>query len=621
MRNKINSLFLFFLCSYNVFSNDSWQKIDQLTPQQEQNLLALSKLYGYTRYFYPNQVVEKEFEQLDWYKLLVIGIREVIDAESEEVLKSKLMTLFSPIVPELSFENKNTLPPVSNKTPFYAREHLGYGARPVENIFYDRIKTFSETDQFIPVPDSMYCLPLNDRLDIYFPLALTRECQNILGIKQIKKQLGKITFKLLPISSGKAIFKHLSGKKVKKEFAFLFDPGFRIADIMIRWNIIQHFYPYYTEDSLTSIWEDNLTLSMNEAVSCDNQSEYYDIIRKCLAKVKDSHIVLEGNAYVGGHIMARLNFWIPDLELNRCSDTIFINQVPDSLKNILQTGDRLISVNNIEINSLIKKKWDLIPSSTVQGKYEALVLNQLLGSLKEDSLFTLEFETKDNKKVKINTKSDQINPSPSSDITYPYFVSDLGNGIFHVNLVFHNKKEANLQFQSKISEMKNAKGIIIDVRGYPNYHILDSLLGYFSKDPILWGDFRRPVYRFPNQKNVEYTKHIDEYLPCPNEYFDVPMCILINSKAMSYAESVIDALKRNTKATLIGEPTIGTNGDISSMQLPVFNFLLSMVKDFSSYHGKGIEPDIHVSMNMEAIRNKNDLQLNAAIKYLNEIKE
>ena len=88
---------------------------------------------------------------------------------------------------------------------------------------------------------------------------------------------------------------------------------------------------------------------------------------------------------------------------------------------------------------------------------------------------------------------------------------------------------------------------------------------------------------------------------------------------MSYAETIIEILKRNKIGTLIGEPTIGTNGDVGILNLPVYAFNMSIIKDFSGYHGKGIFPVITVKRTLESIQNNKDNILETAIKHIYEL--
>jgi hypothetical protein len=161
----------------------------------------------------------------------------------------------------------------------------------------------------------------------------------------------------------------------------------------------------------------------------------------------------------------------------------------------------------------------------------------------------------------------------------------------------------------------NACDTILDMRGYPDYHVTDSIIPHFSKEPVQWGDFRCPLRYFPNQEHVIYKEKI-RYLPVSDDFIDTPVYVLINHKAMSYAETVIEIIRRSQTGTLAGQPTAGTNGDITFMHLPVFGFSMTAVKDFSGCHGKGIQPDIPVQPTLEAIREGRDELLETAILLL-----
>jgi C-terminal processing protease CtpA/Prc len=94
---------------------------------------------------------------------------------------------------------------------------------------------------------------------------------------------------------------------------------------------------------------------------------------------------------------------------------------------------------------------------------------------------------------------------------------------------------------------------------------------------------------------------------------------LINSKSISYAESVIETLKRNLIGVTIGDTTIGCNGDVAMFKLPVFSFIMTVTKDFSGYHASGISPDIKTIYNLEAIRKQQDKEIETALNYLYDL--
>jgi hypothetical protein len=123
------------------------------------------------------------------------------------------------------------------------------------------------------VPDSSYGYKLTDKIDVYIPLSLSYKHVKNDKLKYLQKKLDKVSFRLFPESIVKAMF----SKNKDKTYAFLFDIDFRMADIMVRWNIIQHFYPYYEEDQLDNKWHDILYKTFINAAKCYNQYDYINV--------------------------------------------------------------------------------------------------------------------------------------------------------------------------------------------------------------------------------------------------------------------------------------------------------------------------------------------------------
>ena len=118
-------------------------------------------------------------------------------------------------------------------------------------------------------------------------------------------------------------------------------------------------------------------------------------------RLNDSHIILYPNASVSNIVGVSFSMYMPDIVLDWCQDTVFIVSVPDSLQTLMSKGDKIIAVNDIPIDILIREKWNLIPASTKQAKFEALVRNQLLSCFNKDSIFNIKIENRKRKKITI----------------------------------------------------------------------------------------------------------------------------------------------------------------------------------------------------------------------------
>jgi hypothetical protein len=68
------------------------------------NLTAFTRLWGYVRHWYPAD----EAQEIDWERFAVHGAREVSNASDDLELQTKLLGLFSPLVPQLQLYGKRT---------------------------------------------------------------------------------------------------------------------------------------------------------------------------------------------------------------------------------------------------------------------------------------------------------------------------------------------------------------------------------------------------------------------------------------------------------------------------------------------------------------------------------
>ncbi len=620
-------LLIAILVSCNPSYSDSiWVKEKNLNDIQARNLLALSKLYGCARYFYPNMLTS-EWTDLDWYKYLAIASERIMNVEDKEVLKKELLNLYSPIIPELTFEldslpiidHKNSIRKMGN-VPFYVWKHYGFGKRPIDNIFESKIELIDTLTDELPIPDSLYRIELTPDIYVYYPIAVSYKHQKTASFKKLKKQISQKKLRLLDISEANYILKDILNIPIKnKEIAFIRDPHIRFADIMVKWNIINHFYPYFDEDNLTNKWDDVLITGLNEAASCNNQAEYYNVVRRLFSNVNDSHITVHRYGVLSKLLGLQLPYFVSDIKLGWIGNKIYLDEnLPDTLNTSIRRGDVISFINGLPIDSVIYQKLQLISASTIPAKYESLTGGVLLESFKYADTLHVGFTNKNKEVITIPVVAKSNPYSISEKEPNTNFISESA-GIYYINLTKRDSTASYQHFRKKLDQIKKAKGIILDIRGYPDYTVADSIIVHFKKDSLEWGDFRRPERYFPFQQHVIYKKDIS-YLPSAKEDLsDIPVCILINHKAVSYAETLITLIKKNKIGTLIGQPTNGTNGDVTMIHNPIYGFTMTVIKDFSGLHGKGIMPDINVQPTLDGIIANKDEILETAKKYICEL--
>lgn len=624
---KILVLLLTILVSCSSsYSDNIWRKESKLNEIQARNLLALSKLYGCARYFYPNAQTS-EWTDVDWYKYLSIASERLMNIEDPELLKNELINLYSPIIPELRFDldslfikdHKKNIK-AKGKAPFYVWRHYGFGKRPRENVFESRIELVDSIIEGLPVPDSLYRIELAPEIFAYYPIAISYKHKKTGAFKKLRKEISQKKLTLLNISEVNYIIKDIFHKPVKnRDINFIKDPYVRFADIIVKWNIIYHFYPYFEEDNLIDKWDDILINGLNNAALCGNQREYYNVVRRLFSNVNDSHIYVNRYSQLSKLVALQLPYFLSDIRLGWVGNKIYLDEnLPDTLNQSIKRGDVVSFINGVPIDSVIKQKFQLISASTIPAKYESLIGGVLFESFRYCDTLQVGFTNKDNEVITIPVVTKRSPYSLWDEDSNIDFISE-SKGIYYINLTNKNCTSTYQHFREKLAQLKKAKGIILDIRGYPDSSVADSIIVHFKRDSLEWGDFRRPERYFPFQQHVRYKKDIS-YLPAAKEDLsDIPVCVLINHKAVSYAETLITLIKKNKIGILIGQPTTGTNGDMTIIENPIYGFMMTAIKDFSGYHGKGIMPDIIVEPTLDGIIANKDEILEIAKKYLYEL--
>ena len=209
------------------------------------------------------------------------------------------------------------------------------------------------------------------------------------------------------------------------------------------------------------------------------------------------------------------------------------------------------------------------------------------------------------------------------------------DNIFYVNLSDPELIKYK-SFANRITEINTGKGVIFDMRGYPNEYVM-SIMAHLTDTVLSCGNLSNVITYFPDRLqphlkpaktwyiapamsdiSKSYAKKY-EYPQPVKQKIEVPCVFLVNAESISFMETLVEMIKHFRLGVIIGENTAGCNGDAARFyNLPFAYFTMTgckfMNRDGSQHHGIGVIPDIYVE-NTDPFTDK---QLEAAIKYLNE---
>ena len=171
------------------------------------------------------------------------------------------------------------------------------------------------------------------------------------------------------------------------------------------------------------------------------------------------------------------------------------------------------------------------------------------------------------------------------------------------------------------AHFKNARGLIIDIRNYPNNFMPFSLGNYIKPSFTPFVKFTTTDLSNPGQ--FIFTPMLSNGVKekGPENAFTGKIVILINEQSQSQSEYTAMALRTAPGAVVMGSQTAGADGNVSSVRFPggfgtSFSGIGVFYPDGGETQGIGIVPDIKVLPTQKGIAEGRDEVLEKAIEYI-----
>src|SRR5690554_5220535 len=372
-----------------------------------------------------------------------------------------------------------------------------------------------------------------------------------------------------------------------------------IGNVINTYNVFQHFYPYFNEVDLD--WDKELDTALQRSLNDRTAKDHLVTLQKFTAPLKDGHI------YVSG---PKQEYYTPPINWEWIEGKLVITQIKEEGLGI-QIGDIVTKVNNQFSEDYFKEINSRISAGT-QGwlNYRAQSVS-LFGE--KDEQLVLEVN---NKNIVLNRDKQYAYGETDIDIQKNDYKL-LPDGIYYLNL---SKIEMDT-IASLFPQLQQAKGIICDLRGYPNgnHGFISHLL---KKKDTSKAWMRVPEIIYPDHIKVSgYENHGWELEPKKPYLGDKKVVFLIDGRSISYAESYMSFIEGYQLATIVGQPTAGTNGNVNPFTI-LGNFTISwtgmkVVKhDGSQHHAIGVLPDIYVNKSIEGVKLGKDEFLEKAVEVI-----
>jgi hypothetical protein len=387
------------------------------------------------------------------------------------------------------------------------------------------------------------------------------------------------------------------------------DPGFQILALFRFWNIVEYWSP--NRSIVGEDWNAVLRAFLPRIALAKTSEDYQRELIALIAMDHDTHANLWSSLKVRppvGDCRLPLN-----LRFIGRSPVIYSFASTDAAATAdFKVGDVLTALDGQPVNKLVEAWSPYYADSNQAARYRDIARNMTAGScgpatvnlLRGTKSFTIKTQRTPAKEMKAISSTHDLPGDTfrmlSSDVAYVKLSSIKSGDIAH-----------DLQLAA------NTKGLIIDIRNYPDEFVVFSLGSYLIDHPTDFvkftsGDLSNPgAFRWAPPIQLQ---------PAPPHY-PGKIVIIVDETTQSQAEYTTMAFRSATQATVIGSTTAGADGNVSSIPLP--GGLSSMISGLGVFYpgGKptqqvGIIPDKTVIPTIEGIRAGRDEVLEEAIRQI-----
>jgi hypothetical protein len=588
-------MFILFLIGYFEPGVQSTKTQSQLLSEVEDkefdqieisNLVAFAKLYGYVRYFHPSD----EASQINWNSFLVYGVKHVVKADNAQELQQILEELFYPIAPTLQILPSNQQPKEVAKiegAKLMAWQHFGLDTNPYPTSGYASKRVISDSNNEIKLfdqklsPGTTVMKNLNSDLKAQIPIVLYSDGTGTLGdTEQSLKDFEVLNYYI---------------KYVKHDEVTAY-----LVNTILSWNVFQHFYPYF--DVVDVNWESELERTLANILQSKDHDGYEKNFRLMLAKLGDAQITALNES--------KNNFLPFNIDLIENEFVVSASESDD-----IQLGDRILKINNLAPDKFVNQFESVISGSQHWKKYQ--MLKEAFTSELAETELSLEINRNgtilENVKVQFN-----YFPIDEFDRTNKEPIYEIEDGTYYINQTLIS----DYQFNEQLEKLKNAKGIIIDLRGIQeDFEAGKVIISHLIDYPVQLPNTQVPTIIYPDQDKMKFAPTQLTVEPV-SPRLTAKTVYLSYSGTISSSEIFLETVKSNKIAEIVGEDSAGATGNLNFIRLfdSQYHIFWSGTKvlkqDGSQHHLIGVKPTIPVHRTINGVLQGKDEYIEKALEII-----
>lgn len=391
------------------------------------------------------------------------------------------------------------------------------------------------------------------------------------------------------------------------------DAGLRLLALYRYWNMIAYFFPY--RYAIGEDWQPVLAEFIPQFAAARTDEQYRLAALALIARIHDTH----ANIYGSDKILAAYKgtFNVPvqvRFVEGQAVVTDFFHEILGPATG-LQKGDIILAVDGVKVADMVTARLPLTPASNEPTQLRNIARDLLRGNSEKATLLVRR-AGRDFPVVIARVQPVQLNLALNDGTPDPKapFWKLLPDNVGYLSLGTIRQAE----LPAAMAQLKNTKGLVIDIRNYPAEFVVFSLTKYLSSKSVPFVRFSVPQPTYPGMFLSTPTIAVPGTKDVP---YAGKIIILVNELSQSQSEYTTMALRAVPGAKVVGSTTAGADGNVSTIILP--GNISTMITGLGIYYPDGgetqrvgIVPDVVVQPTIAGIRAGRDEVLEKAVELI-----
>jgi C-terminal processing protease CtpA/Prc len=378
-----------------------------------------------------------------------------------------------------------------------------------------------------------------------------------------------------------------------------FDVIAEAADVIVLWNVLEHFWPYWNDVSVD--WHAQLDAALNDALDDRDVDDHVMTLKRLAAAAPDGHMY---STCPGQSERASPPFAVELIE-----GQVVVTASADAN---VERGDVIVSIDGQPATRLLAIEEALASGSPQSRRFDGLAR---LGRGPLDARLALRVRRGGGDvDVTVARTARVVSEEPSRPA-----IERLEDGVYYVDL----SRVPMPALDEQMNQLATAPAVVFDLRGRPNgnQQILSHLLTN-ADTANAWMAVPRLIR--PDRAAMPASWMTSGWhLQVLQPHIAGRVAFITNAAAISYTESVMGIVDHYHLGAIVGSATSGANGDVAQVMEPsgcttIFTARRVTKLDGSRHHLVGTLPTIPASRTIAGVRAGRDELFEKALAYVRD---